>query len=105
MRTMMRGLLAAAAVAVVAGAGGAAQAADQPRIVVVSHGQASDPFWSVAKNGVDAAAKARGRGGLDSAPQPPIFRRGNAGAGLRGGTPRGAGAEACRLTWPNTCRF
>ncbi|MFQ5398520.1 MAG: sugar ABC transporter substrate-binding protein [Anaerolineae bacterium] len=28
------------------------------RIVVVSHGQASDPFWSVVKNGVDAAASA-----------------------------------------------
>jgi len=27
------------------------------RIVVVTHGQASDPFWSVVKNGVDAAAK------------------------------------------------
>jgi simple sugar transport system substrate-binding protein len=27
------------------------------RIVVVSHGQASDPFWSVVKNGVDAASK------------------------------------------------
>jgi simple sugar transport system substrate-binding protein len=26
------------------------------RFVVVSHGQASDPFWSVAANGVDAAA-------------------------------------------------
>ncbi|RME64300.1 MAG: LacI family transcriptional regulator, partial [Caldilineae bacterium] len=25
--------------------------------IVVSHGQASDPFWSVVKNGVDAAAK------------------------------------------------
>ncbi|MCB9452869.1 MAG: sugar ABC transporter substrate-binding protein [Anaerolineaceae bacterium] len=25
------------------------------RIVVVTHGQASDPFWSVVKNGVDAA--------------------------------------------------
>ena len=23
-------------------------------IIVVSHGQANDPFWSVAKNGVDA---------------------------------------------------
>lgn len=30
------------------------------RIVVVSHGQAADPFWSVAKNGADAAAKAMG---------------------------------------------
>lgn len=27
------------------------------RFVVVSHGQAADPFWSVVKNGVDAAAK------------------------------------------------
>ncbi|MCG8416333.1 MAG: sugar ABC transporter substrate-binding protein [Proteobacteria bacterium] len=26
------------------------------RVVVVSHGQASDPFWSVVKNGVDQAA-------------------------------------------------
>ena len=26
-------------------------------IIVVSHGQASDPFWSVAKNGVDRGAK------------------------------------------------
>lgn len=31
--------------------------AQQVRIVVVSHGQASDPFWSVVKNGVDQAAK------------------------------------------------
>jgi simple sugar transport system substrate-binding protein len=29
-------------------------------IEVVTHGQASDPFWSVVKNGVDAAAKAVG---------------------------------------------
>ena len=26
-------------------------------IIVVSHGQANDPFWSVAKNGVDSACK------------------------------------------------
>ena len=25
-------------------------------IIVVSHGQANDPFWSVAKNGVDAVS-------------------------------------------------
>ncbi len=31
-------------------------ARDDIRIVVVSHGQASDPFWSVVKNGVDQAA-------------------------------------------------
>jgi simple sugar transport system substrate-binding protein len=30
------------------------------RIVVVSHGQASDPFWSVVKNGVDQAAEDMG---------------------------------------------
>jgi len=30
------------------------------RIVVVTHGQASDPFWSVVKNGVDAAASDMG---------------------------------------------
>jgi simple sugar transport system substrate-binding protein len=30
------------------------------RFVVVSHGQASDPFWSVAANGVDAAANDMG---------------------------------------------
>ena len=24
-------------------------------VIVVSHGQANDPFWSVAKNGVDKA--------------------------------------------------
>lgn len=30
------------------------------RIVVVSHGAAADPFWSVAKNGVDQAAEDMG---------------------------------------------
>lgn len=35
----------------------AAQDEGRPyRIVVVTHGQASDPFWSVVKNGVDRAA-------------------------------------------------
>lgn len=38
----------------------AAQATRNIRIVVVSHGQASDPFWSVVKNGVDAAARDMG---------------------------------------------
>ena len=35
----------------------AAQDMRDIRIVVVSHGQASDPFWSVVKNGVDQAAE------------------------------------------------
>jgi simple sugar transport system substrate-binding protein len=34
----------------------AAQGQRDFRFVVVTHGQASDPFWSVVKNGVDAAA-------------------------------------------------
>lgn len=38
-----------------------AMAQDAPaRIVVVVHGQASDPFWSVVKNGVDEAQKVTG---------------------------------------------
>ena len=39
------------------GASGAAGGGDRGdmRIVVVTHGQASDPFWSVVKNGVDQA--------------------------------------------------
>ncbi len=39
--------------------GGGAQEGDI-RIVVVTHGQATDPFWSVVKNGVDAAAAEMG---------------------------------------------
>ncbi len=46
-------IVAAAAVLVLGF--GAASAQDKIRIVVVSHGQASDPFWSVVKNGVDQA--------------------------------------------------
>ena len=34
--------------------------AQDTRIVVVSHGQAADPFWSVVKNGVDKAAEDMG---------------------------------------------
>src|SRR5262249_5250459 len=51
--------LALAALAAVS-LGATSASADQLRIVVVSHGQASDPFWSVVKNGVDEAAKVYG---------------------------------------------
>lgn len=34
--------------------------AQQLRFIVVTHGQAADPFWSVVKNGVDQAAKEMG---------------------------------------------
>jgi simple sugar transport system substrate-binding protein len=50
--------LLAAALAPTAGT-----AQDQPspaRFVVVTHGQPSDPFWSVVKNGVDQAARDTG---------------------------------------------
>ena len=35
--------------------GGSAFAAG--RVIVVTHGQANDPFWNIVKNGVDSAAK------------------------------------------------
>lgn len=53
MKKMMKGLVAAAALAV------AAPAAAQD-IIVVSHGQANDAFWSVVKNGVTLAAEHTG---------------------------------------------
>ena len=53
MRFLIRILASACMLAALATAAGAAH--DDIRIVVVSHGQASDPFWSVVKNGVDTA--------------------------------------------------
>jgi simple sugar transport system substrate-binding protein len=41
-------------------AAGSAQSQTTYRFVVVTHGQASDPFWSVVKNGVDQGAKDMG---------------------------------------------
>src|SRR3712207_8944803 len=38
-------------------AGQAAAQDDEIRIVIVSHGQASDPFWSVVQNGASQAAE------------------------------------------------
>ena len=49
--------IALTAVAAAAMISTAASAAD---IIVVSHGQANDPFWSVVKNGVDKAAEHTG---------------------------------------------
>ena len=56
MKRILTTLLAAAALV---GAASIAPAQDdQPvNIIVVSHGQASDPFWSVVKNGVSQAAQ------------------------------------------------
>jgi simple sugar transport system substrate-binding protein len=55
----MKAILSVAAVAALALGlcAGDAAAQQTTRIVVVSHGQASDPFWSVVKNGVDEAQK------------------------------------------------
>lgn len=50
----------AAMAALAVGMASAAMAQNAPRFVVVVHGQASDPFWSVVKNGVDEAQKVTG---------------------------------------------
>ena len=55
----LTGVLATALVATSLAAAAMAQDNDT-RIVVVSHGQASDPFWSVVKNGVDEAQQTYG---------------------------------------------
>lgn len=53
MRTTLRAFVAAAAIMI-------APSAMATDIIVISHGQANDPFWSVVKNGVDEAAKDSG---------------------------------------------
>ncbi|MEF2551696.1 sugar ABC transporter substrate-binding protein [Aurantimonas sp. A2-1-M11] len=53
MNTFLKTTIAAAAIAF-------ASPALAQQIIVVSHGQANDPFWSVVKNGVDQAAKDSG---------------------------------------------
>ncbi|MCB8819577.1 sugar ABC transporter substrate-binding protein [Microvirga rosea] len=55
MKSFITGLAAAAALTLAAAAPVAAQ--QNSRIIVVSHGQANDPFWSVVKNGVTAAGQ------------------------------------------------
>ena len=57
---MQRLMTLAATAALAIGIGSAAMAQDAPRFVVVVHGQAADPFWSVVKNGVDEAQKTTG---------------------------------------------
>lgn len=51
----MKRILSLTAGAAMLAMAGAAGAQTDVRIVVVSHGQAADPFWSVVKNGVDEA--------------------------------------------------
>jgi simple sugar transport system substrate-binding protein len=56
MKSFVTGLAAAAALTLAAATPATAQQGNA-RIIVVSHGQANDPFWSVVKNGVQAAGK------------------------------------------------
>ncbi len=56
MRRFAKVLLLVSVIALVLGTGVFAQDRSDIRIVVITHGQASDPFWSVVKNGVDQAA-------------------------------------------------
>jgi simple sugar transport system substrate-binding protein len=64
MKRLFRTVAVAASVlgaALLISSGAQAQAPSQAhRIIVVSHGQANDPFWSVVKNGVTAAAQETG---------------------------------------------
>ena len=57
MKSLVTGLVAAAAVVLTLAAPAPASAQQNARIIVVSHGQANDPFWSVVKNGVTAAGQ------------------------------------------------
>lgn len=54
------GKLVLASVMLGAAAVGVEARAQEPTIIVVSHGQASDPFWSIVKNGVTQAAEDSG---------------------------------------------
>src|SRR3954453_21062637 len=55
MKSIITGLAAAAALPLATAVPVAAQ--QNSRIIVVSHGQANDPFWSVVKNSVAAAGQ------------------------------------------------
>jgi simple sugar transport system substrate-binding protein len=60
-RRRFAGLAAALVVgAVLAAPSQRAVAEERTRVAVVTHGQASDPYWSVVKRGVDDAAKTEG---------------------------------------------
>jgi simple sugar transport system substrate-binding protein len=57
MRVLMKALAASVMALALAAVSAAAQ---ETRVIVITHGQASDPFWSVVKNGVDDAAELMG---------------------------------------------
>lgn len=69
LRKLMTPLLGlAAGLAILSAAAGPA-AADETRVVFVTHGQSGDPYWSVVKNGMDDAAKTLGVNATYEAPE------------------------------------
>ena len=69
LRKLMTPLLGlAAGLAILSAATGPA-AADETRVVFVTHGQSGDPYWSVVKNGMDDAAKTLGVNATYEAPE------------------------------------
>ncbi|AVH44372.1 sugar ABC transporter substrate-binding protein [Agrobacterium tumefaciens] len=58
MKSIWKNVASAALAVSLAAAGSVGVKADeQPSIIVVTHGQASDPFWSIVKNGMMQAGK------------------------------------------------
>ncbi len=60
LKHMLKPLLGLAAAATIVSAESTWAAADETRVVFVTHGQSGDPYWSVVKNGMDDAAKTLG---------------------------------------------
>ena len=60
MKSIFKKLMFGAAMVSAVTAGVATAKADDIHIIVVAHGQANDPFWSVVKNGVAAGGKDAG---------------------------------------------
>jgi simple sugar transport system substrate-binding protein len=59
-RNIMKSALGLAAGLTLLSAASTMAAADETRVVFVTHGQSGDPYWSVVKNGMDDAAKTLG---------------------------------------------
>jgi simple sugar transport system substrate-binding protein len=60
LKHLSKPLLGLVAAATIMSAASSWAAADETRVVFVTHGQSGDPYWSVVKNGMDDAAKTLG---------------------------------------------
>jgi simple sugar transport system substrate-binding protein len=60
LKHLMKSLFGLMAAATIMSAASSWAAADETRVVFVTHGQSGDPYWSVVKNGMDDAAKTLG---------------------------------------------